>query len=404
MREKMVSESVFSKVEYEEGKLKSFHREKSCIASYRVYQDEKVGIYCQIGEISDEEGFLRAQKNLEERPRPYPFELESGKRQRDKTERQLTDKELMDTAKECMEYLCEKYPRFVFNVSFDQKWEVENRVNDKGMDYSNTDCCVSVGIGFKHVESKDISDGYFGFSLRDFDKEVFSKMVDNYLGNYEKEVEFPEELIMDIQYYEVVGSLYNHLNGENLSLGTSLLSGKIGEQVFSEKFTLLHDVSDEECWFNTFWDGDGCVTEGDKRVFIDKGRIVTGFADKKIAKRYGIPHTGNAYSDYTDIPGAGGLNFRIERSKKTVKELLDGRYCVVPVMMYGGGFAENGDYVMPVQNSLLCDGEKILGRLPAFSLKTSLYDMFGKDFIGVGSDNPIYNDKQILFRVEKGEI
>jgi len=224
------------------------------------------------------------------------------------------------------------------------------------------------------------------------------------LGNFEKEAELPEEIIIDMQYYGLLGMISNSLNGENLALGTSLFTGKIGEKLFSEDFTLMHDVSDKECWFNCFWDGDGCVTENDKRTLIEKGVVVSGYADKKTAKKYGIVHTGNAYMELADIPGPGGLNLRIERSKKTIKELLNGRYCVIPVQMSGGGFADNGDYAMPVQKSLLCDGEKILGVLPPFTMTTNLYDMFGKDFIGVGSDNPIYNDKQILFRVKRGEI
>lgn len=404
MKEKMVSENITSEITYEESKLKSFHKLNSAKTSFRVYRDEQVGIHCQVGKISEEEGFQKAEANLELRPRPYAFELETGVRSRNKTERELTDKELMDTAEECMEYLRGKYPQFVYKATFEQARQCVCQTNEKGMNYSNTDCCVNVNISFKHVNSKDIVDGYFSFSLRDFDKNVFFKMADDFLANFEVEVELPEEIIIDMQYYGLLGKLSESLNGECLALGISLLSDKIGEKIFSEDFTLLHDVSDEECWFNRFWDGDGCVTENDKRVFVDKGVVVTGYADKKTAKKYSIPHTGNAYTDMADIPGAGGVNFRIERSTKTIKELLNGRCCVIPVMMSGGGFADNGDYTMPVHTSLLFDGEKVLGKLPPFTMVSSMFDMFGKDFIGVGSDKPIYNDKQILFRVGKGNI
>ncbi len=404
MREKMLIEEVNSQIKYEENKLLSFHRSSTDTTSYRVYEDGKVGIHYQVGKMSDEEGFALAEENLKVRPRPYPFTLESGVRSRNKIEREVADRELMDIAKECMAYILENYPRFVFTAGFSQRKVIASQTNDAGMAYENIDCAVSVDISFKHVDSKDITDGYFGFSLRDFDMEVFTKMADNYLANYETEVELPEEIIIDTQYYGLLGALNSNLDGENIALKTSLLTDKIGEKVFSEDFTLAHDVSDEETWFNRFWDGDGCVTENDKRVFIDKGVVLGGYADKKNADKYKIPHTGNAYTSMADIPGAGGLNLRIARSKKTVKELLDGRYCVIPVMCSGGGFADNGDYTMPVQCAMLCDGEKILGKLPPFTMVSSMWDMFGKDFIGVGSDQPIFNDKQILFRVKKGNI
>lgn len=404
MREKMVREVVTSQIKYEESKLLSFHRSSEKYYSFRVYEEGKAGIHYQVGEMSDEEGFALAEENLKVRPRPYPFTLEAGKRSRNKTEREVTDRELMDIAKECMAYLCETYPRFVYTAGFDQKKVMDYQTNDAGMEYTNIDCAVSVSIIFKHVDSKDIMDGSFSFSLRDFDKDVFTNMADNYLANYEKEVEFPEEIIIDTQYYDFLGILNSNLDGESIALKTSLLSDKIGEKVFSEDFTLVHDVSDEETWFSRFWDGDGCVIPDDTRIFIENGVVLTGYADKKNADKYKILHTGNAYTSMADIPGAGGLHLRIARSEKTVKELLDGRYCVIPVMYSGGGFADNGDYTMPIQCAMLSDGEKILGKLPPFTMVSSMWDMFGKDFIGVGSDKPIFNDKQILFRVRKGNI
>lgn len=403
MKEKYVTEEMVSEVKYEESKLLGFHRVNSKISSYRVYRDGIVGIHRHVGNISDEDGFTKAKENLV-KERPYPFELETGKRKRNLIERELTDKELMDTAKECMQYICEKYPRFIFSASFSQRKRVDTWVNENGIDYENRDCAVLVNIEFKHVESKDISDGGFGFGLRNFNKNIFFDMADNYLASYEIEVEFPEEIIVDMQYYSLLEMFYGCLHGERLSLGTSLFSGKVGEKLFSEDFNLSHDVSDKECWFHRFWDGDGCVTEGDKCIFIDNGVLISGYSDKRIAKRYGIPHTGNAHPYYSDIPEPGGLNLRITRSKKTVKELLNGRYCVIPVSYSGGGFADNGDYTMPVQCAMLSDGEKILGKLPPFTMVSNLYDMFGKDFIGVGADNPIFNDKQMLFRVKKGNI
>ena len=67
------------------------------------------------------------------------------------------------------------------------------------------------------------------------------------------------------------------------------------------------------------------VFENDKLLLVENGVPKTGFADKKTAKQYGIPHTGPAYHNFTDVPGPGGLNLRIKRSDKTIKELLNGR-------------------------------------------------------------------------------
>ncbi|MDE7298795.1 MAG: hypothetical protein K2N94_08185, partial [Lachnospiraceae bacterium] len=254
-----------------------------------------------------------------------------------------------------------------------------------------------------HKDSKDISDGWFGMALRNFELGKFYDMADNYLSSYEKKAELPEEIIIQMQYYGLLGKLHESLDAERICLGTSLLSGKIGEKVFSDRFTLCHDVSDEECWHSNFFDGEGVVLAGDKLPYVENGVVLRGYSDKKIAAKYGVEHTGSAWRNYSDVPSHGNVNFRITRSDKTIKELLAGRLTVVPVRFSGGGFNEKGEYVMPVQMAYLCDGEKFLGRLPEFTLVSSMFDMFGDDFIGVGSDNPVFNDKQILVRMRLGK-
>ena len=110
--------------------------------------------------------------------------------------------------------------------------------------------------------------------------------------------------------------------------------------------------------------------------------------------------TGSANFGMTDVPGNGYVNLRIKRSDKTVKELLDGRLTVVPIVAAGGGFNDKGEFVTPVQTAMLCDGERFIGRLPEFAIKSNMFDMFGKGFIGVGSDDPVFNDKQILVKMD----
>lgn len=401
MKEKFISINTNSQVNIEENKIISFDKSNLSTYSFRVGEDGFLGVHYQEGEMSDEEGYARARQNLELK-RPYPFELETGERHRDKTEQELTDKEIFSLAEETLSHLHSKYPDFRLNGNVRQRKTESRQENERGLNYSNKDCSAHADFSFKHKDSKDISDGWFGIGLRNFDVDKLYSMADNYLSNFEKKVEFPEEIIVQIQYYGFLGKLSESLDAEKLCLGTSLLSGKIGQKVFSDQFTLCHDVTDAECWHDNFFDGEGVVLPGDKLAYIENGVVLRGYADKRIAKKYGVEHTGSAWRNYADIPANGNVIFRITRSEKTVKELLGGRLSVVPVRYSGGGFNEKGEYVMPVQMAYLCDGEKFLGRLPEFTLVSNMFDMFGKDFIGVGSDNPVFNDKQILVRMKLG--
>ncbi len=398
-RELITSRYLYRSVKIKETKINTFSKDERTDRSFRVYDGEYAGVQFVQGMADEEEQFAKAAENLSLK-RPYKFALETGTRHRDKTERGYTDRELMDIAHEAVEYLKTHHPDFIISGEIYVSTSTKAIKNTLGLDLSNTDSTLDIEIAFKHKDSKDIDDGWFSIGQRDFDFKKFTDMADNYLTNFTNRVELPEELIIQEQYYGYLGKLNECLNAENMALGTSLLSGRIGEKVFADGFTLTHDVSDKETWFTPFFDGEGVVQPNDRRVFIENGVLLSGYADKYTADKYGVPHTGSAGINMTDIPYNGYVNLRIERSEKTVKELLDGRLTVVPIIAAGGGFNDKGEYVTPIQTAMLCDGERFIGRLPEFAIKGNMFDMFGRDFIGVGSDDPVFNDKQILMRMQ----
>jgi len=403
-REKITNTNKSSEVKIQENEIILFKKIDALNYSFRVYKDDKVGIYYYQGKISDEEGYANAEKNLELN-RPYPFELETGVRSRDKVENIPDDVELMSIAKKCLAYLKKTYPDYTFEGSVSSHITYERRENDLGMDYSSRDGHTSAFFSFKHKDSKDISDGYFQYNHRKFKVSNFKKYADRWMNNFTTEVPMPEECIIMDTYYGYTGKLKGCLDVEQLKLKTSLLTGKIGEKVFADNFTVYHDVSDKNAWMSNFWDGDGCVPKGDKVMFIKNGKVLRGYADKKTAKKYRVKAiAGSAYTDYSDIPGNGGANMTIKVDNRSPKELLNGKLAIIPIQAYGGGFKEKGEYTMPVQIGLLTDGEKILGRVPPFTISTNMFDMFGKDFIGVSKRSEIYNDKVILFKCDVGKL
>lgn len=402
MREKYTLRVNLSDVAIEENRIKAFGRRNECIYSFRVHSDGYLGVHFQRGEMDDEEGYARARRNLALK-RPYPYTLETGTRHRDMTERVLTDRQMMEIAGEALDYVHSRYPDFTLSGGFAQSIIYSGQENDNGLDYSNRDCNSDFHFSFKHKDSRELCDGGFSIGQRDFDIQKLYAMADNYLAAYETPLELPGEVIIQTQYYGLLSYLETNLNAENMCQGTSLLSGRIGEKVFADHFSLAHDVSDAECWNTPFFDGEGVVQEGDRLPYIENGVVLRGYADKRIAEKYGVEHTGSAQRTSSDIPENGNVSLRIKRSLGTIRELLDGRLSIVPIRTSGSRYNERGDLIMPVQMAYLCDGEKLLGRLPEFTLVSNMFDMFGKDFIGVGSDQPVFNDKSILIKMRLGE-
>lgn len=387
-----------------ENKIVSFDKINNLETSYRVHQDGFVGIHYQVGKIEDEEGYKKAEINLKLK-RPYPFELEKGVRSCDKSEKPFDDKQILGAAKKVLNYLHKKYPDYTFGGKVNSFFWEERMENSCGMDFQCKDANSSINLFFKHKNSKDINDGGIFYTSRNLKLKPFYKIVDNYLENFTKTVEMPEDCLIIDKYYGYTGLLRECLSLEKIKNGTSLLSGKIGQQVFSEDLTVYNDVSDKNRWMTCFWDGDGVVPKGDKVFFIKNGKIIRGYCGKKVAKMYNVKTTGNEGINYCDIPSGSHNSMSLKIGKKFAKELLNGRLAIIPVQASGGGFKEKGDYTMPVQIGLLTDGEKILGRVPPFTIVSNLFDMFGKDFIGIAKYNKeIFNDKVMIFRCQKGNL
>lgn len=403
-KEKYTTTNIEAEVHIVENEIVSFNKFDKTTTSFRVYDNGFVGVHYQLGKMSDKEGYALAEKNLELK-RQYPFDLENGVRELDKTEKLLTDEQLMKKAKAELTYLLKTHPDFTYSGTFYVNSYFEQQKNSAGMDYQVRDGHNGVSITFKHKDSKDLDDGWFSLNFRNgFSSAKFRRMADNYLSNFTKMVELPEELIIMLPDWNLSGKLRDSLNAEKLALGTSLLSGKIGEKVFADSLTICHNVAKKNIWMNTFWDADGIVHKGDKLCYIKNGKILRGYADKRIAAKYGVECTGSAYHNYRDIPNNGWVNFKITAQKKTPKEILNGKLAVLPVQFSGGGFSDTGEYAMPVQMAYLTDGEKILGRVPPFTMRSNMFDMFGKDFIGVAKYMTLWNANMMLVKMEAGKL
>ena len=88
MKEKLSYISTHSTVDFEENKIVSFQKKVAPEYSFRVYRDGFAGIHYQVGEMSNEEGYKRAEQNLALK-RPYPYPLATGSRKRNKCENKL---------------------------------------------------------------------------------------------------------------------------------------------------------------------------------------------------------------------------------------------------------------------------------------------------------------------------
>ena len=144
-------------------------------------------------------------------------------------------------------------------------------------------------------------------------------------------------------------------------------------------------------------DVEGTITTDDVSDLIKNGVIIRPYSDKRTSMMYGYENTGCGSGVYDSVPSLGAPDVRVVAGNKTIKQLLNGQKGLLVILAGGGDVTPDGKYASPVQLAYLTDGEKLLGRVPEFTIKASIYDIFGKDFIGMSSDKLFeHNNERML--------
>ncbi|HXL05133.1 MAG TPA: metallopeptidase TldD-related protein, partial [Bacillota bacterium] len=161
------------------------------------------------------------------------------------------------------------------------------------------------------------------------------------------------------------------------------------EQLFNEKVTLEQNRNP---LYNpgAFFDMEGVVLPEDRYVLIEAGKPVSVFADKKTAELYNLPHTGSASGAYDDMPSLATVPLRFRTDSQDLKKALNGQPAILTVISSGGDFTPDGSFAAPVQVSFLFDGERIIGKLPEFTMRSHLSKMLGEDYIGTFENTVFY--------------
>ena len=161
------------------------------------------------------------------------------------------------------------------------------------------------------------------------------------------------------------------LNGANYSKGVSFASGKIGEKLFGDNFTVRDDVNNAAT-FPHYFDGEGYARQ--PLPLIENGVLKNVVHCAKTAKKAGATPTGHAYSGWF---GGGGfpLNLVMEGGDSSLEEMIAGvkrgilvthfHYCnnvnpktlqVTGLTRDGTFLIEDGKVVAPLKNMRFTQG------------------------------------------------
>ena len=181
-------------------------------------------------------------------------------------------------------------------------------------------------------------------------------------------------------------------------LKTTLLAGKEGEVVASEKLTLVDDPFYPEKFGHCPFDGEG-VAVYPKNV-IERGKLNTLLYNRMYGKLLGRQTTGNA-ADATHIEPKGLYIAPGELSnEELMKKLGDGLYLTSLQGLHAGANVQSGDFSLQADGYLVKDGVKATP-IKNFTVADNFYqllkkvgDLSSEVRFGVGSD---FGAPEVLF-------
>ncbi len=406
MREKLTQTVKQTSLSIVQNEINAVRRKNISKTGCRVIENGKIGVAGGLGAVDCEKLFARARQGLDY---GIEYNVEPGANLQHQTvldQFKISDNELCERIGRLLGELKRRHPHFAVSNKVNLSSVRLHLENDQQMQLSHADTYLSLSFLLKKQGSTGIMDTFFGLVDRELAEEKVLAAINEVIDAYDNVLPLPEKPLPIIISQPSLTRLFQRdLNGKMVGNRASLFQGQLGQKVFSDNFS-LGIARDPVETFGPAFDMEGTIPAEELCWLIKDGVIVRPYTDKKTAARYGFANTGCADGNYDSVPSLGGANLEILHSGKTLAELLAGQPGIMVQIASGGDFTPDGSFASPVQVAFLTDGHRLLGRIPEITIKGSIFDIFGKDFVGVSSDR-IYvngNDRMLVTRLSTAKL
>ena len=175
---------------------------------------------------------------------------------------------------------------------------------------------------------------------------------------------------------QIMASLAQALTAQAMQRERSFLINKMGQDVASDKVTLLDNGRMPGGFASAPFDGEGVPTSATR--LIDEGVLQNVIYDSYTAGRDGVQSTGNAgRNGHRSMPGLAPTNFYMQPGQVTQEELIAGvekGLYVTDIMTVGGINPVNGDCSMGANGIWIEDG-KLTHSINGVTVATTLSDL-----------------------------
>lgn len=191
-----------------------------------------------------------------------------------------------------------------------------------------------------------------------------------------------------------ISFLISSLDAEEVQKHTSLLEGKLGQQVFSKKLTVIENPVEKNMYFRSF-DDEGVATK--KKYLFNKGVVSTYLYTLRTAAKDNVEPTGNA-SGLGSKPSANVNYVVVKPGKKTEDEIIstikEGVYLTELSGLHSGVNPQSGNFSVQCAGFMIRDGKKAKP-LALITVADNLINVF-KNIKAVSSNSKLITFKEMM--------
>lgn len=295
----------------------------------------------------------------------------------------LSEQEFVGKIEKLLTRLEKENPQFLFNnkIKLDESYNSYSNSDGSDLQYKGNQFICSLTIKFKG--SANIMDESYGCESDYFDEDQICRDVklicDAYLNTIPQVEEDEVTVIGD---FEPLQYAISHFIADMYYNKASMFDGKLGQKLFNDKLNVTLNRDPKRQINLKFFDTEGVVNPDYTNYIVKNGVFEHTITCKKSAAQYGTEVIGASGAGYNDVPSITFAGLDITPTADSLSQIVKGKAVYISVTS-GGDMTPSGDFSLPVMSAYLYEDGKLLGRLPEFAVSGNLYDVAGKDFIGV---------------------
>lgn len=371
-----------------DGKIDSFREQEETTGTVRVYENGCIGVAGCLG-TPDEQALTEKAVEALALGIPYPCKLGGALERECLQEKEILPvSALIPTMQTFLDRLGEACPRFAFSNKISLHYRKTEYRNSQGRHLTSSGRYVDIQLLVQNRGSGNLFDNAFSYQNDRFDANALLAQCKKEYDAFYTPVDLaPGRYPVVMEASDLFGTFLQHFVAETYVSGASLLSGKLGQKVFSSALTFRNDMNPDTNAGVCFFDAESCTVSDLRPTLIEQGTLTGLLTTKKSAEQFQLPNLGTAAADYDGVPGLGFNRFYAQPTAKDLRTLVPGKAIYV-VLASGGDTTPDGHFATPVQMAYLMENGRLVGRLPELNISGSFFDLLGSDYIGAVYGEP----------------